>query len=104
MVSPGGSVSSIAASERSGSNCLSLRDRRTDDPGPALNACSWTRRKKGYSSAVMGRIGYVSAMMVFISRAARWMRMIFDGNIFARLGKLPGKMERGPRATNTICG
>ena len=69
-----------------------------------MNAWSWTRRKKGYSSAVIGRIGYGSAMMVFISRAARWMRMVFDANIFARQDRLPGEMERGLRATNTICG
>jgi hypothetical protein len=28
----------------------------------------------------------------------------FDGNIFRRHDILPGKMERGPRATDTSCG
>ena len=53
------------------------------DNGAELKAWLWTRRKLSYSSAVIGRIGYGSAMMVFISRAARRMRMVFNGKIFA---------------------
>jgi hypothetical protein len=47
----------------------------------------------------MGRIWYESAMMEFLSRAARRMPMIFDAEIFAGWASVPAKMERGPRAT-----
>ena len=86
-------LASIAASDRSGSNCRSARAKRAGESGPPLKACACTRRKHAYSSAVTGRSGNGSAMMESYPARPAGCQLFSSG-----------KMERGPRATDTICG